>query len=341
MMKAIIKGGYDHVRQKLSEIVPLEAPFSVFIASTQVCNFRCFYCTHSQKDKDKINLHAAHMSDQTFDNIVQQLKEFPKIGRILFTGLGEPLANPRIPVMIQKLSEAKITDRIEIVTNGSLLTPDMTDRLLQAGLTYLRISLQGLSAEKYKEISGVNIDFTKFVENIKYFYEKKNTCKLYIKVMDACLDGPEDREKFYKMFGDISDLVFIEHIVQAQPQMMDQYGEQVTSEYTFFGEPAQFRQVCPFAFYTMQIDADGNVFPCPPLGLPMSFSLGNIAQTSLYNIWNGKVLYDLQMQHLNYERCQHEICSKCQNYLCFTPEEDNLDFSAEEIKKKLEERGYV
>lgn len=340
-MNATIQGGYDHIRQNLADLVPLEAPFSVFIASTQVCNFRCFYCTHSQKDKEKINLHVAHMSDQTFENIVQQLMEFPKVGRVLFTGLGEPLANPKIPDMIRRLAEAHVTDRIEIVTNASLLTHEMTDRLLEAGLTYLRISLQGLSAEKYKEISGVNIDFPQFLENIKYFYQKKGACKLYIKIMDACLDGAEDEEKFYQMFGDISDLIFVEHIVQAQPQMMDKYGEQVTSEYTFFKEPAEVRKVCPFAFYTLQIDADGNVFPCPPLGLPMSFSLGNISKTSLYNIWNGKPLYDLQMQHLNLERCKHEVCAQCQNYLCFTPKEDNLDFAVEEIKKRLEERGYV
>ena len=86
-------------------------------------------------------------------DIVQQLMEFPKVGRVLFTGLGEPLANPKIPDMIRRLAEAHVTDRIEIVTNASLLTHEMTDRLLEAGLTYLRISLQGLSAEKYKEIS--------------------------------------------------------------------------------------------------------------------------------------------------------------------------------------------
>ena len=340
-MKAKIQGGYDHVRQKLADIVPIDAPFSVFLASTQTCNFRCFYCTHSRREKENIHLHTVHMADHLFHQIVKQLQEFPKVGRILFTGLGEPLANPKIADMVQELKQAGVTDRIEIGTNASLLTHDMTDRLLQAGLTYLRISLQGLSAEKYQQVAGVSIDFEKFVENIRYFYQKKGDCKLYIKIMDACLDTPEEEQQFYDMFGDISDLVFVEHIVKAQPQMIGQYGEQVTSEQTFFREPAEIRQVCPFAFYTLQVDAEGNVFPCPPLGLPADFSLGNVRDTSLRDIWLGKELYDLQMEHLQGGRSRNAVCAQCENYLCFTPKEDNLDQSTQEIQKRLEARGHV
>ncbi|WP_294471620.1 radical SAM/SPASM domain-containing protein [uncultured Intestinimonas sp.] len=340
-MKAKVEGGYDHNRQKLADIVPLDAPFTVFIASTQICNFRCFYCTHSHKGEDNIHLHAVHMEDATFEAVVNQLQKFPKVGRILFTGLGEPLANPKIPSMIHRLKQVGVTDRIEIVTNASLLTHEMTDRLLDAGLTYLRVSLQGLSSEKYQEVAGVFLDFNKLVDNIRYFYEKKDDCKLYVKIMDACLESPEDEQIFYKIFGDISDQVYVEHIVKAQPQMLDQYSKNVTSERTFFNEPAEPRRICPFLFYTLQIDADGNVFPCPPLGFPESFSLGHVHSTTLHDIWFGEKLYDLQMLHLNGRRSQHPVCGNCQNYLCFTPEEDNLDLSADEIRKRLEARGHV
>ncbi|HIV61739.1 MAG TPA: radical SAM protein [Candidatus Butyricicoccus avistercoris] len=340
-MNAKIEGGYDHNRRKLSDIVPIEAPFSVFIAATQKCNFKCFYCTHSQKEKGDIDLNTVHMDNSLLEKIVQQLKEFPSVGRILFTGLGEPLANPNIPNMIRTLKKAGITDRFEIVTNASLLTHEMTDKLLDAGLTYLRVSLQGLSSEKYLQIAGVKVNFDMLMEQISYFYNKKRNCKLYVKIMDACLDSDEDTQRFYDLFGNISDQVFVEHIVKAQPQMLEKYNENVTSEKTFFNEPAEIRQVCPFAFYTLQIDAEGNVFPCPPLGMPKSFSLGNVNDTSLHDIWYGKKLYDLQMQHLNLKRCMHSVCGQCENYLCFTPAEDNLDLEREKIIHRLEQRGHV
>lgn len=140
-MKAKIQGGYDHVRQKLADIVPIDAPFSVFLASTQTCNFRCFYCTHSRREKENIHLHTVHMEDHLF----QQKK----------------------------------------------------------------------------------------------------------------------------------------------------------------------------------------------------FSLGNVQNTSLRDIWLGKKLYDLQMEHLQGGRSRNAVCAQCENYLCFTPKEDNLDQSTQEIQKRLEARGHV
>lgn len=340
-MNAKIESGYDHNRRRLSDIVPLEAPFTVFVASTQKCNFKCFYCTHSQKDKDGIDLNTVHMKDELLEKIAQQLNQFPMIERVSFTGLGEPLTNPHIPDMVRTLAQTGVVKRIEIVTNASLLTHEMTDRLLDAGLTYLRVSLQGLSSEKYFEIAGVKVDFDKLVEQISYFYKKKGNCKLYVKIMDACLDSDKDVQRFYDLFGNISDQVFVEHIVRTQPQMQDRYGETVTSEITQYNEPAEIRQVCPLVFYTIQIDAEGNVFPCSPLGLPKSFSLGNVNTTSLYDMWHGKMLYDLHMQHLRLERCNHPVCGQCQGYLCFTPAEDNLDLAREEIIQRLEQRGHV
>lgn len=315
-MNARIEGGYDHNRKILSEIVPLDSPFSVFISATQKCNFRCFYCTHGQDPSENIQLNKIHLAPDLFQLITQQLKEFPSVGRVLFTGLGEPLVNQSLPDMIQKLREEKISDRIEVISNGSLLSHTMSDRLIEAGLTYLRISLQGLTSEKYKQTAGVNLDFNQLMDNLAYFYHRKGNCKLYIKVMDACLDSESEIDQFYEMFGPISDQMYVEHIVQAQPQMMGKYGDDVTSAKTFFNEPAEHRDVCPFAFYTLQIDAEGNVFPCPPLGLPKSFSLGNVRNSSLYKIWHGEKLYQLQMEHLKSNRCAVAVCKDCYNDPC-------------------------
>ena len=89
-------------------------------------------------------------------------------------------------------------------------------------------------------------------------------------------------------------------------------------------------------FYVLQVDSLGRVFPCPPLGFGDEFSLGNAVQTSLYDIWHGRRLRELQMEHLNHRRHSHPVCGSCENYLCFTPKEDNLDLHAEEIRNRLE-----
>lgn len=342
-MKAQIKPGYDSNRLRLADIVPLDAPFTMFIASSQICNFKCFYCTQAlnKEEKERLNFHQKHMDNATFDTVLNQAKEFQgNIKRVVFTGLGEPLANPKIVNMIRRLNEENIAGGYEIITNAYLLTKEMTDGLLAAGLTYLRVSLQGLTEKRYFETTGTRIDYERLINQLKYFYEKKGECKLYIKIMDECFDEGETQEDFFSMFGDICDHIYIEHLVNAQPKMDGKYGEKLNEQMTFYGDVAMDRQVCPYMFYSLQIDAEGNTFPCPPLGLPLSFSLGNCHEKSLWDIWHSKKLYDLYRAHLKNEKHLAPVCFACENYKCFTPEEDNLDNDKEVILKRIEESKY-
>lgn len=341
ILKAEIKGGYDHTRQRLAEIVPLEAPFTLFVSPTQICNFKCFYCTQSKSygEMEKIGFNRRHMSNEMFTKIANDAMRFNGgLKRVLFTGLGEPLANPEIPNMIEYMKERNIAEGYEIITNAYLLTHEMTDRLLESGLTFLRVSIQGLTEEKYKEISGVNISYEKLLDNIKYFYQQKKGCKLYIKIMDACFDEGETEKDFFDMFGDICDNIYIEHLIKAQPSMMDTYDKNINSVQTFYGDKSEYRDVCPYAFYSLQVDVEGNTFPCPPLGFPEDFSLGNVMEKSIYDIWHSEKLYGMQLSMLKQGRCSVKYCDKCENYLCFTPPEDNLDNDRELIIRRIEEK---
>lgn len=342
-MKAKIEPGYDDKRQKLADIVPLEAPFTLFISPTQTCNFKCFYCTQglSKEEKQKLNFKQVHMSDWLFKQVLWQAQEFQgKIKRVVFTGLGEPLANPQIVDMVKGLSDEKVAGGYEIITNGYLLSHDMTDKLLAAGLTFLRVSIQGLTSKQYKKITGVAIDYERLLDNLRYFYERKGNCKLYIKIMDECLEKDETKENFYEIFGDICDKIYIEHLVNAQPSMNGNYGVQLNDGMTFYGDKSEEREVCPYMFYSLQVDAVGNTFPCPPLGLPEEFSLANISDTSLKEIWHSEKLYELYYLQLSRRKKEIPVCFYCENYKCFTPKEDNLDNDREAIIKRLEERRH-
>lgn len=342
-MKAMVKPGYDSNRQKLADIVPLEAPFTIFIASTQTCNFRCSYCTQSlsPQEKQALDFRSVHMNDALFEKIVKDAGEFNgNVKRVVFTGLGEPLMNPRIPWMIQKLNENRIARGYEIITNGYLLDHKMTDALLAAGLTYLRVSIQGLTAKRYQEITGVEIDFDRLLDNLRYFYERRGNCKLYIKIMDECLVDGETQEDFFKMFGNTCDHIYVEHLVNAQPSMEGKYSEKMNPEMTFYGEQSQLREVCPFMFYSFQIDAEGNTFPCPPLGHAKDFSLGNVRDKSIKEIWYSEKLEELYRMHLTGQREKIAECINCGCYKTFTPGEDNLDPYREEVLKRLEARRH-
>jgi MoaA/NifB/PqqE/SkfB family radical SAM enzyme len=330
--------GYNQIRQRLADIVPLSTPFTLFVTPSQLCNFRCHYCTQSldRERKKKVGFRSQLQDQAVFMKIAEQAAEFPvRFKRVLLTGLGEPLTNPAISDMVATLATLQVAEKYEIFTNASLLTPSLSDRLLAAGLTGLRISIQGLSSERYREISGVKLDFDRFVENIRYFYRNRGSCTVYIKIIDQCLGDEQDRDSFFNLFGEMCDSIFIEHLVRAQPSMGD-YDHKADNELTFYGEEAETRLVCPYMFYTLQTDALGNVFPCPPLGLPLDFSLGNVGETRLIDIWEGTQLRNLRLAHLTKCRERVPMCGRCGCYMSFTPREDNLDQDAEAIIERVQ-----
>ena len=92
--------------------------------------------------------------------------------------------HPDLPEMIKYARDANV-DIVEIFTNGSRLNPKLNQDLIDSGLQRMNISVEGLTAENYKRIAGYNIDYEKFIENIRDLYNRKSKdLSLYIKVVD-------------------------------------------------------------------------------------------------------------------------------------------------------------
>jgi len=337
-MKAQIAPGYDKKRVVLKDSIPIHTPYTLFISPSQLCNFRCHYCSHSLTNtkKREVGLVKVNLSDDLFAKIVKQSEELGgKFKRILLTGLGEPLLNEKIAEIVKRIDRADMSEKIEIFTNASRLNKELTNSLIESGLTKLRISIQGTSAEAYKKHAGVKVDFNALVRDIGYFYERsRGLCEVYIKVIEEELESLEDKERFFKIFGDICDEIYVENLVRAQPMMGD-YDNKVSSSRTIYGDEAQKREVCPYIFYSLQVDSEGNCFPCPPLGLPKSFSLGNINDQPISEIWYGDKHQQLMAQHLRKDGSRPKLCQECTCYKAFTPEQDALDAVADEILERL------
>lgn len=321
-------------RIKLAEQVPLETPFTVFIFPTTFCNFKCKYCGHSLTDeemKEQYNFVSENMSLDTYIKIIEQLKAFPSKLKVLsLTGQGEPLINKNIAEMIKIAKEADIAERIEIITNASLLTPEMSIKLIDVGLDAIRISLQGLSSLKYKEICEFDLDFKKLIKNIKYFYDNKKQCNVFVKVMDVALEAGED-EKFYDIFSNISDRMFIEQCRPVYDGVEFTKGLEVIADR--YGREHKKREVCPLPFFMLGIFPDGDVEPCDTIYKPAV--IGNVNNETLMEIWKGDKLREFQILQLKKQRYCNSKCLVCCAPDDVSHPEDLLDDSAEKILKRL------
>lgn len=327
--------GYND-RVELKNVLPLSTPFTLNIFPINSCNFRCNYCAQSLGAKglkayNNYDL-SEKMSLKTFEKIVHDSKKFDKPYKLLsFMGHGEPLLNRAVPDMIKLANENKIADRIEIITNGALLTPEYSDRLIDAGVTNVRVSLQGLSSEQYKETSDVNIDFNSFVENLAYFHKKgkEKGSNLFVKVLDCSLkEGEED--KFYEIFNDISTRMYIEHVkpVYDSVEFTKDINDLTTDRY---GNVHEKRLVCPLAFFTMAIWPNGEVAPCDAIYKPIS--LGNVNDNDLSELFNSQKNNDFRLKLLQGKKESMFGCSKCCAPDDVSHEKDELDSSKEDLIK--------
>ncbi len=157
----------------LAKVLPLDTPLVLQIFPIYACNFTCKYCTFSiPRNKRGFISDKIVMDFELLKKCVDEMTFFPhKIKTLRFVGMGEPLLHPKIADMVKYAVSKYVAEKVEILSNGSLLTPKLADSLIAAGLSRLVISIQGTTAKKYQEVSRINLDFEKFVKNIKYFYK--------------------------------------------------------------------------------------------------------------------------------------------------------------------------
>lgn len=339
---ADIKPSYDTKRQKLSEVIPLDSPLSMYVEPTRACNFKCFYCMHSTRgEKDGIleqtGFRLAHMDMELYEKVVREIMAFPtQVKRVCFSGLGEPLMNPRLPEMIRKLREAGFEGRVDVISNGALLTHELSDALIAAGLNRLQISIQGLDRQQYLENCGVAADVEKLRSELEYFHRKAQGTDtvLFVKIIDIMLKSEADKERFFQMFGAVCDTIFVEHLVIMEQQMGD-HGGRADHTRNLNGEYVEKREVCGVMFYFLQVNIDGDTYPCSTPGLPTSFSMGNAGEKTLQEIWNGAMRHGLMCRNLKDGYVSIPACSECSSCIAIADDTEYLDDCREEMLARI------
>jgi hypothetical protein len=108
---------------------------------TSMCNLKCGYCPHKDLKRPK-----EHMRIET----VERILGFPFLWNVVCGHhFGEPLLHPHI-LEIARLCREKGLG-FGFSTNAELLTPEFFERLLDAGLTWMKISFHTPKGESLYE----------------------------------------------------------------------------------------------------------------------------------------------------------------------------------------------
>ncbi|WP_307971764.1 radical SAM/SPASM domain-containing protein [uncultured Brachyspira sp.] len=336
-MKAQIKPKINlEERVKLQDVLPLKTPFSMLIEPSDKCNFRCKFCPTSDLKLMQATegRNYGNMNFDLYKKVIDDIAEFEDNLKIVHLyNQGEPLLNPYFSNMVEYAKSKKYINKVATTSNAYLLNKELSLRIIQAGLDRIQISIEGINEEQYFNISNVKIDFNKLVNNIKFFYENKKQCEVSIKIPGNNLSD-DDKKKFYDIFGNICDLIFIENIVPNWSGF-DISGLEIDTGISMYGKQVNKVSVCSLSFYSMAINSNGMVSPCC-IDWARKVIIGNAYNKKLKDIWNGEELLNLQKLFLRGERDKHPFCSSCGG-----PEyafHDNIDDYAEEILFKIKRR---
>ncbi|MBI4040651.1 MAG: radical SAM protein [Deltaproteobacteria bacterium] len=141
------------------------------IEPTVNCNLNCAHCEHDK------NIIGATMKFEQFQQIIDQL---PHLRQITLTGRGEGFLNKDIFSMIRYAKKRKIY--VRMTSNGVLLTPFICNRIMEAGLDELRVSIDSAHPDHFRKIRG-DADLDAIIHNIEYLNSlrwKKNKKSLTV-----------------------------------------------------------------------------------------------------------------------------------------------------------------
>lgn len=165
------------------------------IIFTQGCNFRCHFCYNPMlvlpaKTDGKVRYSS---QEEAEDHLLKEDDLFVflesrrgKLDGVVITG-GEPTLHADLPEFIERIRA--LGYKVKLDTNGT--NPEMLARLIGAGLLdYIAMDIKA-PRERYGEVVGVQLDFSRIEKSIKIIMESGRPYEFRTTVVPDLLDGKD------------------------------------------------------------------------------------------------------------------------------------------------------
>lgn len=299
---------YDEYRRKWHEYPEKQhlSPFPLHLDLdvTNACNLRCKMCART------IMIEKGNMPDvgfMDFDFVKHLIDEGASQGlaSIKFSFQGEPLLHPKIVEIVAYAKKAGIIDTM-FNTNGMLLTPEMSEALLDAGLDNIFFSIDSAYKENYESIR-VGANYDKVVENILNFIHLRKVMKKHAVQIGVSMvvmeENKDEVDAFIRQWSNIVDTVnwgLDQHFV------LKEKPERISNMKT---KPDIF--CCSQLWQRLIVNWDGECLPCC-LDVERDLLVGNAHNSSLQQIWLNSPLYKL-LRDAHSSGCYWDIerCARC------------------------------
>ena len=248
-------------------MIVADFPSHVDIEAASNCQMRCPMCytTHMPDELKGV------MKWDVFTKIVDEAAA-RKVYSIKLSWRGEPLLNKNIVEMVRYAKKKGIKE-VAFLSNGELLTREMAEQLVDAGLDWLSISADGVG-EVYNEIRAPAI-FEETIAKVRYmgeYRDGKGLNKPLLRVQSIMSAVEKDPGTFYSSWKDLADRINV-----ISDNVRDFEIKELKHDPYY---------VCPKPWERMTIAHDGRIHQCNTDYLGVKI-LGDCRTQSLRDIWHG------------------------------------------------------
>ena len=252
-------------------------PLHLDVDVTTACNFQCPMCPAGEAGHNFPGFHkGCHLDRDLYRQALAEGQSFglPSV-RLGMTG--EPLLVADIDQWVREAADAGVLD-ISLITNARLLTPALSHRLIEAGLTRLMISVDAATAETYSRVRPGG-DWNLLLDNIRAFLRlRAETAKALPLLRVSFVEmttNQSDLNAFADLFGPLADYISFQRYQNILGQPETDFALKKN------GRPTGF---CSEPFTRLALHADGGLFPCCS-DFGRRKPLGNLAAGGLLATW--------------------------------------------------------
>jgi len=292
---------YYHQRQRRlhrQNLASRELPSMVLIELTNTCNLRCAKCTlvHTKRKRGFID-------DTLLEKVLKDIKETKVPTEIALSGSGEPTLHPHLVEYVEAARSIPNVGVIGFATNGVALKPALSEKLLDAGLTRLKASLDTDDAAEYLRLNGRD-KYKKAADNFLQFCKINQTtgnrCQVTLKatIYDNDLSLAKRLKKKWEPY-----------VFQVRVTPVHNWAGIATKELT---KTETIRQPCSLLWEQIQVLWNGQITICCMDCMEGRFKMGNAHTTNLSQYWlHDPELKKIRLQHESLDLSALPACAKC------------------------------
>ena len=271
-----------------------EYPLLVDLELSTLCNLHCPMCyTITEEFKQKVN--ACLMDLGLFIRIVDEIAG--KVPAIRLSLRGEPTIHPKFLKCIEYAKKKGVRE-VSSLTNGSRLSAEFFRKMMEAGIDWITISVDGLD-DMYESIRKP-LKFSETLRklrDIKRIKDEAGVHKPVIKVQAIWPSIKENPEKFYNTIAPYVDAI-------AFNPLIDYLGndDEIIYEDNFS---------CCQLYQRLVVGADGQAMMCSNDEEGTSI-VGDANSASIHEIWHGDALSRIRATHRQQDGfLKIPVCGRC------------------------------